>query len=274
MIPAWLLALITLVICSAIGVYYLNPELYTGLVPEGFFVDNHSYIRKQAQRKCETDRNTCIEGGTDNATCSKIYTDCTAKAASENKGVSTVSNAPSDPTQIGSSASASRTYATNYKGRDPSYIGDLATNDKTWDNIYDSKKTAALVGTPAKDSEEYKKFLKSVKERAAIYDKDGKHRPTDMQLSLAQGDNTGSLGVAVGADYKPNQEIIKAHMTPTQIKTLIAAKAKADLNTQAQAIQDSAVITPSIREMIRNDIKNAIREEIDAINNEYEIQYE
>jgi hypothetical protein len=272
MIPAWLLALITLVVCSAIGVYYLNPDLYTGLVPEGFFVDNQSYTRKQAQKKCEADRISCVEAGGTPFACTSDYNTCTAKAVKANTDVSAVANAPSDPTQFGSSARASQTYAKNYRGGDSSYIGDLATNDKTWDNIYGIKKNAALLGLTEQNSDEYKKFLKSVKERAAIYDKDGKNRPTNMQLSLAQGDDTGSLGV--GAEYKPNQPIIKAHMTPTQIKTIVAAKVNSDLNTQAQTIQENSVITPSIREMIRNDVKKAIREEIQAINNEYEVQYE
>jgi hypothetical protein len=63
-------------------------------------------------------------------------------------------------------------------------------------------------------------------------------------------------------------------MTPTEIKQAILAKVAADRGTQAQAIQESAVLTPSLRDMIRSDVKKAIKDEIRNINNEYEIEYD
>lgn len=257
---AWLLALITLVVCSAIGVYYLNPALYH-FVPEGYSV-------RTDQRKCETDRSACIEAGGDNKTCTTIYNDCTMKAANANTQVSTTANAPGDPRQTSTSASAAELYAANYK--DGTYTGDLGSGDKTLENEYNIKKAKALTGTTVESSQAYKKLLASLSERTTTGG--GSIRPTDAQLSLAQGDDTGYSGSA--ADYKPHQEIIRPHMTPTQIKAAILAKVAADKGTQAQEIQESAILTPSLRDMIRSDVKKAIKEEINEINNEYEIQYE
>ena len=257
----WLLALLTLVICSAIGVYYLNPALYS-FVPEGYTV-------RTDQAKCETSRAACIDAGTDNKTCTTIYNDCTMKAALANTNVSTTANAPGDPRQTATSASAAQVYASNYGDR--TFTGDLGTGDKTLENEYNVKKAAALTGTTVESSDAYKKLLASLSERTTTGG--GNTKPTDIQLSLAQGDDTGYSGAAA-ANYKPHQEIIRAHMTPTEIKAAILAKVASDRGTQAQTIQESAILTPSLREMIRSDVKKAIKDEIRDINNEYEIQYE
>ena len=259
--PSWLLALITLVVCSAIGVYYLNPALYS-FVPEGYSV-------RTDQAKCERDRTACIDAGTDNRTCTTIYNECTNKASLANPNVSTTRNAPGDPTQTGTSASAAQTYATNYK--DGTYTGDLGSGDKTLQDAYNIKQASALSGLILPQSDAYKKLLASLNERTTTGG--GSVKPTDIQLSLAQGDDTGYSGAAA-ADYKAHQEIIRAHMTPTEIKAAILAKVAADRGTQAETIQESAVLTPSVREMIRNDVKKAIKDEIKNINNEYEIQYD
>lgn len=260
--PPWLLALITLVVCSAIGVYYLNPALYS-FVPEGFFS-----VRTD-QAKCERDRTACIEAGGNNATCTTIYNDCTMKAALANRNVSNVANAPGNPTQTATSASAAELYAASYK--DGSYTGDLGSGDKTLANEFAAKQKAALTGLTVESSDAYKKLLASLSERTTTGG--GSVKPTAQQLSLAQGDDTGYSGTAA-ADYKPHQEIIRPHMTPTQIKAAILAKAAADRGTQAQTIQEESVLTPSVRDMIRNDVKKAIKDEIRDINNEYEISYD
>ena len=259
--PAWLLALVTLIVCSAIGVYYLNPELYKGLVPEGYTV-------RTDQAKCEASRTACIEAGGGNATCTTIYNDCTMKAALANPNVSTTANAPGSTTQTATSASAAQNYAANY--RDGSYTGDLGSGDKTLLDEYKVKQSAALTGIRAASSDAYKKLLASLSERTT--NGGGADKPTDAQLSLAQGDDTGYSGAA--ADYKPHQQIIRPHMTPAEVNAAIQARVSADRGTQAQTIQEESVLTPSVRDMIRNDVKKAIKDEIRDINNEYEIQYE
>jgi hypothetical protein len=184
------------------------------------------------------------------------------KAALANTKVSTTS-APGDTTQTGSSASAAETYAAS-RG----YTGDLGSGDKTLENEYNAKKLRDVYGITTDSSDAYKKLLASLSERAV----DGNNKPTDQQLSLAQGDDTGYSGLA--AEYKPHQEIIRPHMTPTEIKAAILAKVAADRGTQAQTIQEESILTPSVRDMIRNDVKKAIKDEINDINNEYEISYE
>jgi hypothetical protein len=257
MIPAWLLALIVLIISSAVGVYYLKPALF---VPEGFF------SVKTDGEKCERSRNDCIDVGGDNVTCTTIYNDCTRKAALANMNVSTTATKPSDPTQTSTSASAAQVYAT-LKGA----TGDLGTGDKTLIDEYAARQNSALTGTTPKSSDAYKKLLISLSER--MLTRDDVDKPTASQLSLAQGDDTGYLGTEAG-NYTPHQEIIKAHMTPTELKAAIFAKVQSDKGTQAQTIQEEAILTPSIREMIRTDVKKAIKDEIHDINNEYEIQYD
>ena len=261
MIPPWILALITLVVCAAIGVYYLNPALYP-FVPEGYSV-------RTDQAKCEGDRSACIEAGGNNATCTTIYNACTTKAALANTQVSTVANAPSDYTQTATSAAAGVNYATNYK--DGTYTGDLKTGDKTLSDAYKLKQASAVTGLILPESDAYKKLLASLSERTTTGG--GADKPTAAQLSLAQGDDTGYSGLTA-ADYKAHQEIIRPHMTPAELKAAIIAKVASDRGTQAQEIQEGSILTPSVRDMIRDDVKKAIKDEIRDINNEYEVSYE
>ena len=259
-IAPWLLALITLLICSAIGVYYLNPALYS-FVPEGYTV-------RTDQAKCEDNRTACIGAGGTNALCTAIYNDCTMKASTANPNVS-ATNAPGSTTQTGSSASAARTYAASYG--DGSYTGDLGSGDKTWANEYAARLSAALNGTSVESSDAYKKLLASLNERG-ITDGSG-NRPTASQLSLAQGNDTGYYGIFPDL-YTPNQQIIRPHMTPEELKAAILAKVAGDRGTQAQTIQEDSILTPSVRDMIRDDVKKAIKDEFNEINNEYEIRYD
>lgn len=237
----------------------MNPELYKGLVPEGYTV-------RTDQAKCEASRSSCIEAGGGNATCTTIYNDCTMKAALANPSVSTTANAPGSTTQTATSASAAELYAASNGA-----TGDLGSGDKTLSDEYKVRQSAALTGLRVESSDSYKKLLASLNERTLSGG--GADKPTAAQLSLAQGDDTGYSGTGV-ADYKPHQEIIKPHMTPTQLKAAIQAKVAADRGTQAQTIQEESVLTPSVRDMIRNDVKKAIKDEIRDINNEYEIQYD
>jgi len=192
------------------------------------------------------------------------------KAALANPNVSGVANSPSDPSQTATSSSSAQAYASSYN--DGSYTGDLRSGDKTLANEYAAKQKAALSGMSVESSDAYKKLLASLKERGITTGRDA-DKPTNLQLSLAQGDDTGYSGAAA-APYKPHQEIIRPHMTPTELKAAILAKVAADRGTQAQTIQEDSILTPSVRDMIRSDVKKAIKDEINDINNEYEISYE
>jgi hypothetical protein len=229
-------------------------------VPEGFDVRSDAAA-------CERQRTVCIEAGGTNATCTATYNRCTAAAAAKNPLVSKTTPSSSSPTQL-TSAEAAEAYAKSY--RDGSYAGDLTTGDRTLANIYTMKRDAALTGTNINQSDSYKKFLASIASRSSVeYNK-----PTADQLSLAQGDDTGYSGRALGGSYKPNQIVLKPHMTPAQLKAAISASVASDNGTQAQKIKEDTIQVPSIRDMIRRDVKQAVKEEIDAINNEYEVQYD
>jgi hypothetical protein len=75
------------------------------------------------------------------------------------------------------------------------------------------------------------------------------------------------------SDYTSRPQPIKPHETPKGEESIITAKVRSDEGTDAEYGADTGKME-SLRSMIRRDIKQAIREELDAINNEYEIVYE
>ena len=77
--------------------------------------------------------------------------------------------------------------------------------------------------------------------------------PTEKQLSSVQGDDTGYSGKDNSSGYKPHQEVIKPHMTPRVVNPTAPIKVASDNGTQAEAIRENEVVSPSIREMVRDD---------------------
>jgi hypothetical protein len=262
-----------------VGTYYVKGDTFKGLVPEGFFASGSlaSYTRRQAQLKCETDRAACVDNKTPNVVCTDIYNRCTAAAAEANTDVSKTTPAPSDAAQAASSAAAAQTYAANYG--DKTFTGDKGTGNTTLLDEYEARRDLANAQAPywkqsAAQTEAYKKLLASLATREVTEEGRGK-KPTDAQLSLAQGDETGYSGAAqTTGNYVPSQQVIPPHVTPEQLKALITAKLASDRNTQAQTIQEDSMLTSSVRSQIRDDVKQAIRDEIADLNNEYEIQYD
>jgi hypothetical protein len=278
-LPPWALAIIVLLVSCVVGTYYVKGDIFKGLVPEGFFAGGSlaSYTRRQAQLKCETDRAACVDNKTPNVICTDIYNRCTAAAAAANTDVSKVTNAPSDPGQAASSAAAAQTYAKGYG--DKTFTGDKGTGNTMLLDEYQARRDLANAQAPywkqsAAQTDAYKKLLASLATREVTEGGRGK-KPTDAQLSLAQGDETGYSGAAqTTGNYVPSQQVIPPHVTPEQLKALITAKLASDRNTQAQTIQEDSMLTPSIRSQIRDDVRQAIRDEIADLNNEYEIQYD
>jgi hypothetical protein len=301
--PPWVLALIVLLVSCAVGAYYAGGKWSKGIVPEGF--SSASYLRKQAQGKCDTDFYTCTGAGTDIGSCTTIYNKCTAAAAaaaSASATTGTVSSAPSDTNQLGSAVAAIAAAKAGGKA------GSLVSGDKTTSAEYQAELKAALSGSPIVRTDAYKAFLaahpmladraKYQVEQAAnsksvspantdtykaflaslasrsVTDSSGGAPPTNNQLALAQGEGDGVGSTDTKGTYTPNQDIIAAHVTPAQLKALITAKLASDAGTQAEKINEDSILTPSVRAQIRNDVRKVIRDEIDAINNEYEIQYD
>ena len=301
--PPWLLALIVLLVSCAVGAYYVGGKWAKGLVPEGFFAGSiQAFKRKQAQAKCDTDFYTCTGAGTDIKSCTTIYNKCTSDASAANTDTSTVASAPSSSTQLSSAVAAIA--AAKAEGK----AGSLVSGDKLTSDEYQAELKAALTGVPItqtaaykaflianpmladrakyqveqsatsksispKDTDAYKAFLASLASRG-VTDSSGGKPPTADQLALAQGEGDGLGSSDTTGTYMPNQDRIAAHVTPAQLKALITAKLVSDAGTQAQKIQEDSILTPSVRSQIRDDVKKAIREEIDAVNNEYEIQYD
>ncbi len=301
--PPWLLALIVLLVSCAVGAYYVGGEWAKGLVPEGFFSGSlQSYTRRQAQAKCDRDFYTCTGAGTDVKSCTTIYNTCTAAATAANTDISTVAPAASNTNQTSSSAPAAIAAA-----RAAGNAGNLASGNTTTSAQYQAEQAAILAGIPITqttayrafllahpmladraryqiaqaatpnsisptNTDAYKAFLDSLATRT-VTDGSGGAPPTAAQLLAAQGDGGSGTAETTG-NYVPNQTVIPPHITPAYLQSLITARLASDAGTQAQVIQQESVLTPSVRSQIRDDIKKAIREEIAAVNNEYEIQYD
>jgi hypothetical protein len=286
--PEWLVALVILVAVCAIGVYYVNG--FHGLVPEGFF------DRRSDQQKCDSDYQACLKSGT-NASCTATYNTCNANALAANSTVSTVANAPSS-NQSGSSAVAALHDVSG------DMLGDLATGNHVYKDLYSKLASNALASQPSMGvtsssasppaplslEPKLQDFLKESRNT-------GPNTPTGAQLSMAQGGvgsmaqgQVGSMAqgqmgsMAQGqvgrrendyaSSYSPHQEIIRPNGFPRTVQPQLTAIAASDAGTQAEQIRASSPLSPSIREMIRDDIKKTIKEELDSVNHPYSINYE
>lgn len=76
--------------------------------------------------------------------------------------------------------------------------------------------------------------------------------------------------------YKPAIEKIKPHQTPSRQLTALEPKVNDQDETEYADILRSSPRTASIREMIRNDVADIVREEVDGANtgNPYEVKYD
>lgn len=267
--PEWLVALVILVAVCAIGVYYVNG--FHGLVPEGFF------DRRSDQQKCDSDYQACLKSGT-NASCTATYNTCNANALAANSSVSTVANAPSS-NQSGSSAVAALHDVSG------DMLGDLATGNHVYKDLYSELASNALASRPSMGvtsssasppaplslEPKLQDFLKESRNT-------GPNTPTGAQLSMAQGAEEGNMVQddqrISSSSYSPHQEIIRPNGFPRTVQPQLTATAASDAGTQAEHIRVSSPLSPSIREMIRDDIKKTIKEELDSVNHPYSINYE
>lgn len=254
---AWLLALIVLVLSCAVGAYYVGGH-WTGL--EGFLDTNSAYLKKVAQRKCESDYQACIDvKRADVKACTAIYNKCNADAQGLDTTVSTVDNAPSSGTQF--SALGAVNYA---KTKDATMMG--AGDAVEWAKSGDMLETQTN-GSPNPDS----KILAALRAKMAKG-----YVPTKEDLDAIQGtgyfDDLEEQGDELRKklhDYYMSKKTIKPHETPkpttTSLKPTKHAKRDDDDN------EDEG---DSLRSQIRKDIYKAVQDEVDEIDNEYEISYE
>jgi hypothetical protein len=247
---AWLLALIVLVLSSFVGAYYVGGS-WTGL--EGFA----SSPKKDAQRKCETEFQKCVDSGGDRSACTKTYNTCNEDAQKLDTTVSTVPNAPSSGTQF--SAAGAVAYA---KAKDASMMG---KGDATeWAKSGDMLRTQTY-GSSNPDTT----FLAELRDKMVKG-----YVPNKEEVAKAQGTGYFDWLEKEGDDLKNNlasyfasKKTIKPHETPVSKPPPVTAKT----NSKSDDDDDES---DSLREQIRRDVQRAVKEEVDEIDNEYEIVYD
>lgn len=274
---AWLFALLVLIGVCAIGAYYVN-NTCSGIF-EGFDSSGNLTValKKIAQANCNKDYAACLEKGNSNSSCTATYNVCNTAAQALSTSVSTVNNAPGSTTTL-SSAAGALAYAKS-KGMigagdalDVARSGKLLNlqygNASLYDN--DPTTTEASVGSDETPLDPKMKELKEKIQKG--------YKPNAADFKAAQGlgvinegdDDLISLYSRL-SDYYSRPQKIKPHETPVVKPTVITATLKSDQGTGAD---DGADELLSLRSQIRRDVKDAVREEMEEIDNEYEIRYD
>ena len=189
----------------------------------------------------------------------------------------TVASAPTTGTSASSAPAAVQVQNTIQSASPtrPTLTSTVGATQETPDADYLALAKQALTGQTATLTPELTKFLEQVKTRVPVE----YPSPTAANLAAAQGeDASGSLIVPGSlfsdpAVYKAFQKYIKPHETPTAEPPGLTANQKG-----AEAVQADAILTPSMRQMIRDDVRKAVGEELqaatDEYNNEYSNEYE
>ncbi len=109
-----------------------------------------------------------------------------------------------------------------------------------------------------------------------------KTTPCKASLDIAQGANTVPCSDqmivdkdAIMAAYEKHQERIKPHETPSDILPSLTSKLATDKGTMAETIKAGEYLSPSVRQMIRDDVSKVVREEVEGSQyyNPHEVKY-
>jgi hypothetical protein len=203
---------------------------------EGFFTydPKAASIRRAAQAKCEAKYQVCINYGKDNETCTKEADACNAAAVAGNTNISVATNVKSNSNSFGTSAIAA---LDSIKGTDSS------GNPVDYQSL--------------RDTIDRNNFLKKIQEQV-------RRIPQRTYIDDRNDINTSH------SPYIPRTERIYAHQTPRDTPAPLTARQ----DPQASEITNGSYDLASLRSMIRKDVKKAVHEEMEKINNEYEIVYE
>lgn len=247
---AWLLALLVLIGVCAIGAYYVH-NTPSGIYDsaEGFDSSGNVTValRRTAQLACEKDFTSCLEKGIPNKTCTTAYNVCNTDAQALSTAVSTTS-APGSATL--SSAPGALAYA---KAKGMTGAGDAVEWAKSGDML------KWQYGT----SENIDPKMKELRDKI-----ENGYKPGEADFNAAQNlGNTDTL-----SEYSSRPQKIKPHETPAVNPRVITATLKSDQGTDADLGHHTGMA--SLRSQIRRDVRDAVREEMEEINNEYEIRYE
>jgi hypothetical protein len=104
--------------------------------------------------------------------------------------------------------------------------------------------------------------------------------PSKEQLEAAQNnywiDSSGErflLDSSKNASWYPSTTRVHPTYIPQPPQYMFTASAPTDIGTGAQSIMAGAPLSPSLRQMIRNDIAGAVKDEFGQQKNKYQIQY-
>jgi hypothetical protein len=232
---------------------------------------------KNAESKiCETDYQKCLnERKGPFQKCHETYNTCNTAAQALDKTVSTVANAPRTPTTLTSAPGA--------LAKASGSSAPTAQNINEWRNILDLRSASPYFESTNPDS----KYLIDLKTRI-----ENGYNPSAADLKAAQGygffasqgDNANSIKTKL-AEYIKLRDIVRPHETPVIPKSVITAQnnstgtragssASGSPGSGSASIADHANSLNSIRSQIRKEVRDAVKEEIDQINNEYELVYE
>jgi hypothetical protein len=207
---------------------------------------------------CDTNYRECLESGGTVSDCTRTYNTCITDSGTSIDASGT--NAPSSTGSAGTSA-AGAGRANQITGSGEAGLGNadyLALR-----NAVDSGKIQEL--TPG-----LKAFLKSVQTNISSDYPD----PTQAQLDLASGGGLLNGGPSSDtSNYSGSTTTITPDKIPPELLKVLLVKLASQKGTQAEQIQQSAPVAPSLKDQIRDDVRTAVQSELDNIRNEYEVKY-
>ena len=223
---------------------------HEGVPSEGSEEEGFDTASRSATAACEKAFSACLNEGGQTPSCTTAYNTCIANIT--NPLVSTTATAGT----TGKSASS----AVAARGTPTAPAADVD---------YQALAGQALTGQTATLTPELKTLMEQIQGKSSIE----YPAPSAGQLGAAQGNTESSVSPAEllnnPAIYKAFQQIIKPHETPTAVQPGLTANQRG-----ADGVQAGAILTPSMRQQIRDDVKNAVGEELSKIQNEYEITYD
>lgn len=306
------IAFIVLVVVCAIGVYIIRTARFDFADTESFAVDLNACERefetcKQMKLDCETKRLQCMSDA------SKQKDPVLAVKLCESQ-FETCKNVDCDMQKqlcakggIGSAAATSSLGAGTFKpstGPSSAYssvaaaavVGPAATAEKVKRYCQNGYEDCMVRGNPvAQCSRNYKAceqqlvtesgqvsaMQQEIDRLKAGAQKSGAGvTPTAAQLNAAQGVGSSVATPVLTreeilATYAPHLLTIKPHQSAPTPRTPLTASVPTDKGTGAEAILSSSVVTPSLRDMIRRDVSDVIRQELEGAqyDNPNEIKY-
>lgn len=212
---------------------------------------------------CERDFTKCVREGGLLANCTTLYNRCTGASDIPKSSLQTTSTSPIRDASGNLVRFAGRVYTQN-DINNPFYFALANTTNPYSRQLnagdYEFFRRLALAGGGAQTSSS-KAFLDSI--AARVPTNQGITRPTDAQLAAAQAEYDE---IPSAARYTPSTSLPRAPHQEPEVR-------KVQLQPVANNYVQKYVSTPSIREHVRQETKNAIANALASLNNEYEVKY-